>query len=74
MKMKNEKLLSITIDSKICTRASAKLKALAKIAPFMNITKRKILRNAFFNAQFSYCPLTWMFHNTKLNNKINKFH
>ena len=30
--------------------------------------------NAFFNAQFSYCPLTWMFHSRKLNNKINKLH
>ena len=40
----------------------------------MNITKRKILINAFFNAQFSYCPLTWMFHTRKLNNKINKLH
>ena len=79
----NEKLLGIIIDSKlsfdkhiqqICSRASAKLKALARIAPFMNITKRKILMNAFFNAQFSYCPLTWMFHSRKLNNKINKLH
>ena len=55
----NEKLLGIIIDSKlnfdkhiqqICSRASAKLKALARIAPFMNITKRKKLMNAFFNA------------------------
>ena len=30
--------------------------------------------NAFFNAQFSYCPLTWVFHSRKLNNKINKLH
>ena len=30
--------------------------------------------NAFFNVQFSYCPLTWMFHSRKLNNKINKLH
>ena len=81
--MQNEKLLSITIDSKlsfdkhiqqICSRVSAKLKALARIAPFMNITKRKILMNVFFNAQFSYCPLIWMFHSRKLNNKINKLH
>ena len=79
----NEKLLGIIIDSKlnfdkhiqqICSRASAKLKALARIAPFMNITKRKILMNAFFNAQFSYCPLTPMFHSGKVNNKINKLH
>ena len=37
----------------ICCRASAKLKALARIVPFMNITKRKILMKAFFIAQFS---------------------
>ena len=30
--------------------------------------------NDFFNAQFSYCPLTWMFNNRKINNKINKLH
>ena len=71
----NEKLLGITINSKLSfdrhiqqigSRASAKLKTLARIARFMNITKRKILLNAFFNAQFSYCPLTWMFHSRKL--------
>ena len=79
----NEKSLGITINSKlnfdrhiqqICSRANAKLKTLARIAPFMNITKRKILLNAFFNAQFSDCPLTWMFHSRKLKNKINKLH
>ena len=76
-------MLGITIGPKlsfdkhiqqICSRASVKLKALARIVPFMNVTKRKILMNAFFNAQFSYCPLTWMFHSRKLNNKINKLH
>ena len=79
----NERLLGITIFSKlsfdkhiqqICSRASAKLKALARIVPFMNITKMKRLMNAFFNAQFCYCPFTWMFHSRKLNNKINKLH
>ena len=28
--------------------------------------------STFCNAQFSYCPLTWIFHSRKLNNKINK--
>ena len=28
--------------------------------------------NAFFSCQFAYCPLVWMFHNRKLNNRINK--
>ena len=78
-----EKLLGVTLDSKltfekhinqICGKASSKLKALARIAPQMDIGKRKILMYAFFNAQFSYCPLTWMFHSRKLNNKINKLH
>ena len=40
----------------------------------MNIEKKEMLINAFFNAQFNYCPLTWMFHSRKLNSKINKMH
>ena len=51
----HEKLLGITIDSKlsfdkniqlIWSRASANLKALARIAPFMNITKSKTLMSS----------------------------
>ena len=30
--------------------------------------------NAFFNTQFSHCPLTWMFHSRKFNNKINRMY
>ena len=75
----NERLLGIIIGSKlsfdehiqqICSKASAS----TRIAPFMNITERKILMNAFFSARFSYWPLTRMFHSRKLNNKINKLH
>ena len=40
----------------------------------MDIKKKKVLMKAFFIAQFSYCPLIWMFHSRKLNNKINKLH
>ena len=27
--------------------------------------------NAFFSSEFGYCPLVWMFHNRRFNNKIN---
>ena len=70
----SEKLLGVTIDAKlsfekhieqIYAKARAKLKALARIAPFMNIKKKKVLMKAFFMAQFSYFPLIWMFHNRR---------
>ena len=40
----------------------------------MELPKRRILMNAFFKAQFNYCPIIWMFHSRCLNNKINTFH
>ena len=30
--------------------------------------------NAFFDSQFNYCPIIWMFHSRNLNNKINRLH
>ena len=38
----------------------------------MCILKRKLLLNAFFKAQFSYCPLVWMCYGCLINNKINR--
>ena len=79
----NSKILSVTIDAKlsfekrieqIYAQTRAKLTASARIAPFMNIQKKKVLIKAFFTAQFSNCPLIWMFHSRKLTNKINKLH
>ena len=40
----------------------------------MELPKRRILMNAFFKAQFNYCPAVWMFHSRSLNNKINRLH
>ena len=77
------KLLGITIDNKldftehvtkICNKASLKLHAIARISKFMNSQKLRILVKAFFESQFSYCPLVWMFHSRTLNNRINKLH
>ena len=28
----------------------------------------------FLLSQFGYCPLVWMFHNRRCNNKINHLH
>ena len=75
-----EKLLGVKFDNKltfekhitdICRKASRKIYALARIAPYMNLSKRRMVMNAFFNSQFNYCPLIWMCHNrtTKKKNK-----
>ena len=40
----------------------------------MNIAQRRLTMNAFIFSQFGYCPLVWMFHNRKLNNRINNIH
>ena len=80
---KSEKLLGITIDSKLsfdehvsglCKKASNKLHALARISNYMNTDKLRVIMKAFINAQFGYCPLVWMFHSRILNNRINKIH
>ena len=81
--MKIIRILGIDIDCKlsfenhinqICSKARAKIKALARIAPFLNKRKRKLLINVVFKSQFSYCPLSWVFHSRALNSKINRLH
>ena len=76
-------LLGITIDSNltfenhirnICKKASQKLNALARMAPYMNIQKRRTIMKSFVTSQCSYCPLIWMFYSRRLNNKINSLH
>ena len=56
----------------LCKKASRKIHALARISPYMTVSKRRILMNASFRSQFSYCPLVWMCHSRTLNNKINR--
>ena len=78
-----KKMLGINFDyklkftnhiEKICKRASRKLNALARIAPYMGTRKRRTLMNVFFKSQFNYCPLIWMCCNRSLNNKIDRLH
>ena len=80
---KAEVLLGITIDhelkfdnhvNNLCKKASLKLNALARITPFMNFSKKRIIMKSFIESQFGYSPLIWMFHGRWLNNKINRIH
>ena len=80
---KSEKLLGVKFDhklsfddhiSELCKKASRKIHALSRVASYMNISKRRILMNAFFKSQFSYCPLVWMCHSRANNGKINRLH
>ena len=80
---KSVKLLGLNIDNNLnfenhvanlCKKASQKLHALSRVAPFMETSKKRILMKAFIESQFSYCPLAWMFHSRKLNNRIDRIH
>ena len=80
---KSVKLLGIKINNKLdfdehvtdlCKNAGLKLLALSRIALHMETSKLRILMKSFIEAQFSYCPLIWMYHSRKLNNRINRIH
>ena len=58
----------------LCKKPRQKLNALPRLAPYMNVEKRRIIMKAFIESQFGYCPLVWMFHSRGINNKINRIH
>ena len=67
---KNE-LLGIILDSKLafenhinnfCKKARQKFNALARIARYMCLEKRKTVMKTYIISQFGYCLLVWMFH------------
>ena len=79
----NEKLLRVFFNEKatfgyhienMCIKASRKLQAFTRVAPYIDLSKRNLLMNAFFSSQFSYFPLVWMCHSRALNNKLNRLH
>ena len=56
-------------------KVSQKLNALARVSHYINFTQRRMIMKAFIiTSQFSYCPLVWMFHSRKSNNRINRLH
>ena len=81
--MKSVRLLGIHNNSdlnfdyyinQLCKKTRKKLHALARIAKYMDINKRRMLMKAFVSSQFSYCPLIWMFHSRKMEHRMNSIH
>ena len=78
-----ENLLGVLIDKRLtfephvkrlCNKVSQKLNALARVSHYINFEQRRMIMKAFITSQFSYCPLVWMFHSRKSNNRINRLH
>ena len=64
------KILDITLDDKlnfnthvnnICTRAAWQVNALKIISKCLNEESRLLIYKTFIVANFSYCPVVWMF-------------
>ena len=60
--------------SKVCKMAQRKLTVLTRIKKYLGFNQLQLLFKTFFDSQFKYCPLTWMFYSRTTNNKINKLH
>ena len=60
--------------SNLCKKGSQKLNALAKVAPYRCLEKRKIATKGFATSRIGYCPLVWMFYSRGLYNKIIFLH
>ena len=57
----------------LCRTASRKINALARVTPFMNLSKQLLLITPFLR-QFNYFPLIWMCYSRENNRKINQLH
>ena len=78
-KSNSVKLLGITIDNHLkfdkhislfCANANRKLSAVARISYYLTFHQKRTLIKTFFESQFRYCSLTWMFHSRKSNKKL----
>ena len=68
----SEELLVVVIDSEVTfakhiENLCQKLHALVRVANFMTL----VMKTLVFS-QFGYCPLVWMCHSRKWNNKLNR--
>ena len=68
----SEELLVVVIDSEVTfakhiENLCQKLHALVRVANLMTLVMK-----TFVFSQFGYCPLVWMCHSRKWNNKLNR--
>ena len=78
----SEEVLGAVIDSEVtfskhvenlCRKTNQKLRGLARVANFMILKKAPLsCENIWGFFQFNHCPLVWMCHSRKLNNKLNR--
>ena len=75
-----QKFLGLDIDrnlnfnehvSSLCRKVGSKLSVLVRLSNFMSFKQRRIFLKTFIESQFGYCPLAWIFHSRRVNNKIN---
>ena len=80
---KYEKLLEVKVDhelyfnehvSPLCKKTIQKLNGFSRIASYMTFDHRRLTLNSFVTSHFSCCPIGWMFHSRKLNERINQIH
>ena len=76
---KRETFLGVYLDSEFlfdhhiaefCKKACLQIHGLATVTSNMSWSEKRTLKNVFFKPHFNYCPLIWMCHSRKNNNKI----
>ena len=55
-------------------KATRILHTLGRVTAHINLSKRKIFMNAFFNSQLSHCQLIWMCYSRIIIKKISRLH
>ena len=75
-----EKLFGVKFDNTltfekhitdICRKASRMIHALARIGPYIDLSKRLMVINASFNLQFNYCLLSLICHHRTTNKEAS---
>ena len=70
----NNKLNFKSHINELCKKASETIGALCRLSSYLNNYQKKVIFNSIIKAQFSYCPLLFMFCSSTLSNMINKLH